>query len=62
MIHIGRTKDGGAITIRKAWEGCHKLFLRGSFMGIIFDSQLESVVLHLINNENSRIYNQEEMT
>ena len=57
MTHIGKTKDGGAITICRAWKGCHKLFLRGAFMGIIFDSQLEMIVLHLINNENSRIYN-----
>lgn len=56
MIHVGRTKDGGAITIRRAWKGSHNIFLRGRFMGIVFDSKLESVVLRLMNNENARIY------
>ena len=56
MIFIGKTKDGGAITIRKAWAGSHKVFLRGRFMGIVFDNQLESIVLRLKSNENARIY------
>lgn len=56
MIHVGKTKDGGAITIRRAWKGSHKVFLRGLFMGIVFDTELESVVLRLIHNEDTRIY------
>lgn len=56
MVHVGKTKDGGAITIRRRWKGSHEVFLRGLYMGIVSDSRLESVVLRLIHDERTRIY------